>query len=191
MTTNSRRFSALSLTLALLVLVAAAPAAAQRRDDRPRAGQMDPTASPEVRGMASLLGEWRGSGTFEQEGQRANIQGRWSCAATSGGHGVRCNLVLPGLPGMDRYEETDLMGYNAADRLYHWYSVTNAGEVHDHAGSCDGTVTTFQYQGFADGKLLVERITFTTVDARTMRIHATTTVGSQALNAMDITITKS
>jgi hypothetical protein len=92
---------------------------------------------------------------------------------------------------MERYEETDLMGWNAADGLYHWYSVTNAGEVHDHWGSCDGNVTTFQYQGVADGKLLVERITFTMVDARTMRIHATTTVGSEILNSMDLEITKS
>jgi len=34
------------------------PAAAQRRGDRPRAGQMDPRAAEEIRGMGALLGDW-------------------------------------------------------------------------------------------------------------------------------------
>jgi len=180
-----------ALALGLLVIAAAGPAAAQRRGDRPRAGQMDPRAAEEIRGMGALLGDWTGTGTFEQGGQRVEVRANWSCVATSGGHGVRCGMVMTGLPGMDRYEETDLMGYNATDRLYHWYSVTNAGEVHDHWGSCDGTVTTFQYQGVDDGKLFVERIVFTAVDARTLRVHATTTAGSQTVNSMEFTMRKS
>ncbi len=181
----------LTFTLALATMAIADPAAAQHRQERARAGQMDPRAPAEIRGLGSLLGEWSGSGTFEQGGQRASVQARWSCSATSGGHGVRCALLLTGLPGMDRYEETDLMGWNGSDGLYHWYSVTNAGEVHDHAGSCDGAVTTFQYQGVVDGKLLVERVTFTMVDARTMRVQATTTVGNQVLNTMALSVAKS
>ena len=160
------------------------PAQSQAQAPRAAAGRMAADAPAEVRGMGGLIGTWEGTGTARMGTQSSNIHFRWACDAASGGYAVRCAFSMTGIPGMASYEETDLMGWNPNDRLYHWYSVTNAGEVHDHWGSCDGTTTTFQFQGMVDGKLFVERIAMV-VDGARLRFHAVTTEGSAETSVLD------
>ncbi len=159
-----------------------------RNNARPRG--MAAGAPAEVRGLGGLIGTWEGDIQMRAGADQATVHFRWVCDATSGGYGVRCNTTMTGIPGMTgAYEETDLFGWNPNDRLYHWYSVTNAGEVHDHAGSCDGRVTTFQYQGNVDGKLFVERITME-LDGRSLRVRATTHAGEQETSVVEGTVNR-
>jgi hypothetical protein len=139
-----------------------------------------PADAPEaVKGMAeALVGKWTGTGSVTMGADSAPMTGTWDCALGSGGYGVTCKLDAE-VAGLGKLAETDLFGYDAATGLYHWFSVTNTGEVHDHAGSCDGKVTTFQVQGATDGRLFVERITFEPQADGGLRIVSVTTENGQ------------
>jgi len=192
----SKKMALSGLIVGLVVLVASVAGAQDQGGRNARAGarpsarpQMAQGAPAEVRGLADMVGTWEGTGTMRMGTQSANVRFRWVCEVASGGYAVRCGLSMTGVPGMASYEESDLMGWNPNDRLYHWYSVTNAGEVHDHAGSCDGTTTTFLYQGVVDGKLFVERISFV-MQNNQLRLRATTSEGATETSVLEGSATR-
>lgn len=116
---------------------------------------------PAVQDMDCLLGRWKGDGTLAMGKDKAKIAFTWDCARTSASFGVLCTLHLTGIPGLASYEETDLMGYEPNSSTYHWYSVTNAGETHDHVAKLPtGNVIQFVYTGTQEGKPFREVIDF-------------------------------
>ena len=63
-----------------------------------------------------------------------------------------CSLEMTGAPGMGTYAETDLFGYEPNSDTFHWYSVTNAGETHDHVAKAgDGSKIQWVYTGSQEG----------------------------------------
>lgn len=131
----------------LLLAVLAAPALA---DTKP------PAQLGEIK---KLIGSWSGKGSLTSEGKTHAVTMTYSCVESSGGAGVRCTASILGIPGFT-YQFDDLWGYSAKDGLVHWYTVTNAGEVHDHRGHLDATGGYLIAQEQVDGKLLSEAITF-------------------------------
>ena len=71
---------------------------------------------------------------------------------------------------MQAYEETDLMGYEPNTNTYHWYSVTNSGETHDHVAKPSSSNTIeFIFNGVQDGKAFKEVIDLTfSADSKTI-----------------------
>jgi hypothetical protein len=60
---------------------------------------------------------------------------------------------LTGIPGLAAYDETDLMGYEPNSNTYHWYSITNAGETHDHVATPpNGSAIRFVFNGTQENK---------------------------------------
>ena len=110
-------------------------------------------------GLSSLLGTWKGGGAFSSGADVVKIGATWSCKHTAAQFGVLCTLHVTGIPGVPAYEETDLLGYEASANAYHWYSVTNAGETHDHvAAANESKLLRFSYTGTQQGKPLREVI---------------------------------
>jgi len=137
-----------TLTTLLTTLALATPALALA-DTGP-----DPVAR-----MECMVGNWKGTGTITLGTDTAKIEGTWNCKRTSGKHGVLCILKITGIPGLPVYEETDLFGYEPNSATYHWASVTNAGETHDHVAKVpDGSKLQFVYTGTQEGKPLKEVI---------------------------------
>jgi hypothetical protein len=107
----------------------------------------------EVENMDCLLGNWKGSGTMQMGKDKAKLDATYTCKKTGGDFGILCNLRITGIPGMAAYEETDLMGYEPNTKTYHWFSVTNAGETHDHAAPyTESNKIRFTYNGKQEGK---------------------------------------
>jgi hypothetical protein len=140
-----RASTSIVLTGAALALSATASA-----DTPPPAGQ---TAIKE------LAGSWSGAGTITSEGKTHKVAMTWDCVAASDGAGTRCHGVITGLPGFT-YVFDDLWGYSAADGLVHWFTVTNAGEVHDHRGHLDASGGLVSVDVPNEGKVLNEVISF-------------------------------
>jgi len=167
-------FVALPATLAL-----AKPAAA------PASGGTGPTPKPglpdEVQAMHCLVGEWRGTGSAQFGAEQANVQFNLSCSPTSGGFGVQCQTRFSGLPGAATYEETDLFGFDPGRRKYHWFSVTNQGETHDHVADVSKTDTLrFVYDGVQDGKPMQEAIVLkVAANHRDLEFSTSVSVGGQ------------
>src|SRR5947208_2583330 len=112
-----------------------------------------------VADMECLVGSWKGSGTMTMGKDKANIDVTWQCKRTSAQYGVLCGATFKGIPGLASYEETDLFGYDASTDTYHWYAVTNGGEVHDHvAKPPQGSKIQFVFNGVQEGKPFKEVI---------------------------------
>lgn len=141
-----RTRSSLSLVLALLGLCSVVLAEGAK-------------PSPQLQEVRRLIGKWSGKGTLLTEGKTHPIDMSWDCVESSGAAGVRCKGQINGIPGFT-YLFDDLWGYSEADKLVHWYTVTNAGEVHDHRGHLDAQGGLVQFEGTMDGKLFTEAITF-------------------------------
>ena len=113
----------------------------------------------QVADMQCLVGHWQGGGSLAMGQDTAELRAHWTCERTSARFGVLCTFHVTGIPGVPAYEETDLMGYEPNTNTYHWYSVTNAGETHDHvAPASGGNRIEFVYDGTQDGKPFKEVI---------------------------------
>lgn len=89
--------------------------------------------APQLEAIRSLIGNWAGKGSMMTEGKTLPVSVTWNCVESTGSAGVKCKFVMTGLPGFT-YQFDDLWGFSPQDGLTHWYTVTNAGEVHDHRG---------------------------------------------------------
>src|SRR5581483_1409246 len=132
-----------------------------------------------VTDMDCLLGNWKGGGSVTAGKDKATISATWSCKRTSSQFGVSCTFHVTGIPGVPLYDETDLMGYEPNTNLYHWYSVTNAGETHDHVAKVpSGNAIQFVFNGTQEGKPMKEVIELVfSNDSKSITGRAETTVG--------------
>jgi hypothetical protein len=135
----------------------------------PAVALAEPLPKP-IADMERWVGRWQGTGTLKagpdaaasDPAKAAQLAASWTCQRTSARFGVLCTLHITGIPSVPSYEETDLLGYDAADGSYHWYSVTNAGETHDHVARASSTDSLrFVFRGNQEGKPLEEIITLT------------------------------
>jgi hypothetical protein len=92
------------------------------------------------------------------------------------------------MPGIASYEETDLFGYEPNTDTYHWYSVTNAGETHDHvAKATAGNKVRFVYTGTQEGKPFKEAVDFEfTKDARGFALRAETWLAGASTSVIEL-----
>lgn len=153
----------------------------------PAAHAGEPTVSPQLGEIRRLVGNWSGKGTIHTEGKSHGVTMTWDCVESSGAAGVRCKGQINGLPGFT-YQFDDLWGYSDVDRLVHWFTVTNAGEVHDHRGHLDATGGLLQFDGAMDGKLFTETILFKR-KARSMTMSWTSTLGGAPRERGEIELT--
>src|SRR5262245_8689324 len=107
---------------------------------------------PQLEALRSLIGSWTGKGTLDTDGKTHQLTMTWDCVESSGAAGVRCKATLLCIPNFT-YQFDDLWGYSAQDGLTHWYTVTNAGEVHDHRGHFDMTGGLLQADITTEGKV--------------------------------------
>lgn len=147
--------------------------------------------------LESLVGTWKGTGTIAMGGTTAAIAGTWSCKRTSGKFGVLCTVKITGIPGLPVYEETDLFGYEPGSGTYHWASVTNTGDTHDHvakAGAADATKIQYVYTGTYETKPFKEVIDMelltTKKKADTMTVRGETFVGGASASVMTVKLRK-
>jgi hypothetical protein len=145
-----------------------------------------------VAGMECLVGTWRGAGTLNMGKDKSNIDATWTCKRTSARYGVLCTFHVTGVPGVAAYDETDLMGYEPNTNTYHWYSVTNAGETHDHvAKATEGNSHQFTFNGTQEGKSLREVIDLSFAsDNRSVSGRVETFIGGVSMSLMTLGLRK-
>lgn len=145
-----------------------------------------------VADMECLVGKWKGGGSVVMGKDKANVQVTWDCARTSAKFGVMCKFHVTGIPGVASYDETDLMGYEPNTDKYHWYSVTNAGETHDHVASVPkGDSIQFVFEGTQEGKPLKEVIDLKIDDrSKVMTGTAETFVAGVSASVMSLELHK-
>jgi hypothetical protein len=138
--------------------------------------------------MECLVGTWKGTGTVTMGSDKAKVELTWACKRTSAKFGVQCNARITGVPGLAVYEETDLFGYEPGTNKYHWFSVTNAGETHDHVASVtDGPKIQFVHTGTQEGKAFKEVIDMELAkDSKSMVLRAETFLAGASTSVFEI-----
>lgn len=170
-----KRFS-----MSILTLIVTVPALAA-----------DPLPKP-VADMECLIGNWKGGGTLAMGKEKSKIEATWTCQRTSTQFGVLCNFHATGVPGVSAYDGTDLMGYEPNSNQYHWYTVTNAGETHDHVAKIpDGNTIQFIYTGTQEGKPFKEIIDLAfSNDSKAVTGRVQTFVAGTSTSIMDLKLRK-
>jgi hypothetical protein len=145
-----------------------------------------------VSDMECLVGSWKGGGSLAMNKDRTKIEATWTCQRTSAQFGVSCAFRVTGIPGVAVYDETDLMGYEPNTNLYHWYSVTNSGETHDHVAKVPtGNTIHFVFNGTQQGKTYKEVIDLTfSENEMAMRGRSETFVAGISTSVMELSLRK-
>jgi hypothetical protein len=115
---------------------------------------------PPAAAFYTLIGKWQGQGEFGETGQPpAMLALNLECQKTSAGFGVSCHMQASNKEMA--IAETDLFGYDPVSNTFHWYSVTNTGETHDHKAQWTDTHTMkANYTWTQEGAKMAENITF-------------------------------
>lgn len=145
-----------------------------------------------VADMECLVGTWKGSGSFVMGKDKAKLEATWSCRRTSSRFGLLCTLRATGIPGMAVYDETDLMGFEPNTGTYHWYSVTNAGETHDHVAKAGpGNPLRFVFDGTQEGKAFREVIDLDLAsDGKSLSGRSESFVGGASTGLIELALRK-
>jgi hypothetical protein len=122
-------------------------------------GAAAPALPAEVQNMGCLVGDWKGTGQIAMGDTKADLKLSISCKWQSGGYSVGCTARFAGPPPVGTLEESDLFGYDADGHKYHWYAITNLGDVHDHVAEIPtGAVIDWVWNGTQQGKPSKETI---------------------------------
>jgi hypothetical protein len=158
----------------------------------PMTASAEPLPKP-VENMECLVGTWKGGGTVAMGKDKSKVDLTWTCSRVSQKWGVLCTFHVTGIPGMASYDETDLMGYEPNTNTYHWYSVTNAGETHDHvAPATESNKLEFVFTGTQEGKPLKEVIDLEFAkDSKSFTGRAETFVAGASASVMELKAKKS
>jgi hypothetical protein len=153
---------------------------------------VNPPASKEIKDMECLVGNWKGAGQMVMGADKVDVKLAWGCKRSAGDWGVLCGLKMTGIPGMASYEETDLFGFEPGTGKYHWFSVTNAGETHDHVADLPkGDDVHFVYTGTQEGKPFREVIDMHFRDGtKTVDIKAETFLDGKSTSTFAATLRK-
>ena len=148
----------------------------------------DASLPQEVDGMNCLVGTWKATGSVTMGKDTAKVTATWQCKRVSEKWGVLCTLSLKGVPGLPLYAETDMFGFEPNTRKYHWFSVTNAGETHDHvADFTTGNKIQFVYNGTQEGKAFKEVIDMEFgKDEKSLTLKAETFVAGTSTSVFDM-----
>lgn len=140
----------------------------------------------QVESIQCLLGTWKFAGTATMGKDAAKVTATWTCKSASAKYGVVCALDLKGIPGVPAYAETDLFGYEPNSNTAHWFSVTNAGETHDHVAKMpDGNSAEFVYTGTQEGKPMKEVIKLEITDEKHLSIRAETFIDGKSAMVLE------
>lgn len=169
----------LALTLGLIVITPAPPAAAQTAPKEPPAA---------VKAMlARMQGAWTAKDASVNVGGKVlKADSRVSCAKTAGG-GLHCQVQVS-MAGM-KDEETNLIGWDPESGRVHLFAVSPKYS-HDHVGTLEGNVLSLGYSGTKDGKAWEESLTFTFKGDRELVWKDTCTSGGQVVFAGEGTYRK-
>lgn len=175
-----------TLILILVVAMCGLTAFAQAKKEKKEA-KAAPNAG--VAQLYSLVGHWKGTAEMTEPGKSpVKVEATFRCSKASGGWAVLCHGRFFSKE-MD-YRETDLFGYDAEAGKVHWYAVTNAGEVHDHVGTWDGTTLNARYASQVGGKEMNESLALGIKGGNEMTFHGVTKVGGATASTVTGTIQK-
>ena len=157
------------------------------------AAQADEAALPPpgVVKLHGLIGHWTGDGNMTEPGHKSHtVAIEMDCVEAAGGWAIQCSDKMTGT-GIN-YLEGDLMGYDSQSNNYHWYAVTNAGDVRDYLAQWKGDAAFLaNYTTKAGSQTVSEDMTIEFVSASEIDVTSTVTVATRESEGLRVRLTKS
>jgi hypothetical protein len=154
--------AALALLLCTTIVFAQAPTA-------------PPTPGPEVKKMASMIGNWTTSWEMKPAMGMPGGKGTSTrfCVWTVGGFGVSCKENLD-MGAMGKSNSVSLTAYDAEAKKYVYFEVSSDGENIVAHGVVNGDIWTFESDYSMQGKPMHGRytVTYTSKDACELKFEA-------------------
>ena len=172
-----RRIDSLSALLGTLTILGSATASAQ--GETPQA----------VTDLQCLIGTWTGLGQVEMGSDTHDVRIEYTCRGAAGGAGVACHVTMTGIEGFT-YEADDLWGYDPGSGRVHWFTVSNAGETHDHAGVIVNNAFAGTYVGRRENAGMRENVRFRFDRDNRLVASSVVYVAHQRVEALDVTMTR-
>ncbi len=138
-------------------------------------------APPEQIGkLEAIQGTFEGEATMTEGGKSMKGIVRHTNSSISDGWGFLMEEIITMEDGT-AYKSHNIIGYDAGGGKVHVFSVTNAGETHDHKGSWTKPKTVaVQYDGKWEGKPYVEKAMLTIDGSDSYRLSWNATLGGKA-----------
>jgi hypothetical protein len=115
----------------------------------------------QIHRLEAISGTFEGEATMKEGKKSANGKVRHVNSSISDGWGFLMDETVTMEDG-STYKAHNVVGYDAGGGKVHVFSVTTAGETHDHKGSwTTPTSVSVEYDGKWEGKPYVERATLT------------------------------
>ncbi len=166
----------------LVLVILAAPAAAAAQEPSPEQARV-------LENLSCLVGTWTGEGTVQMGDTEHSVSFAYTCRAAAAGAGVTCHLEMTGIPGFT-YEANDLWGYDPGTNSVHWFTVSNAGETHDHRGRIDGRSFFATYVGRREGQPMRENVRFAFTDQNSVSFSSVVYVAHTRIESFSGSMTK-
>ena len=151
-------------------------------------GQPPQGPSELVKRLAPYAGTFEGQLIMTEGGKTvtAKVKSRNSMVSDDWGFLVE---EVATMPDGGQYKSHNIMGYDAGGKKVHVFSVTNAGETHDHKGTWkDAKTLVVQYDGTWEGKPFVEKISLTFHNPDSYSVSWVATSGGKVVNKGDETL---
>jgi hypothetical protein len=117
----------------------------------------------QIRKLDAIVGTFEGEATITEAGKSTKGMVRHANSTISDGWGFLMDEVITMEDG-SAYKSHNIVGYDDGGGKVHVFSVTNAGETHDHKGTWTTQKTiSVHYDGKWEGKPYVEKA-YLTVD---------------------------
>ena len=151
-------------------------------------GQPPQGPSDQVKRFAPYAGKFEGQLIMTQGGKTVTAKVKSKNSMISDDWGFLVEEVAT-MPDGGQYKSHNVMGYDGGGKKVHIFSVTNAGETHDHKGDWKDAKTLFtQYDGTWEGKPYVEKITLTFHSPDSYSVSWSATSGGKVVNKGEETL---
>lgn len=119
----------------------------------------------QLKPLEQFVGRWLGKDmTFEANGKAHKIEVFFEIVEILDGWGLR-SFMRAEIPDFGTFMEIDMWGHDPGTDTIHLFTITNAGQTHDHSGKFrDDNTLLLQYRGKADGRNVREDITLAVID---------------------------
>ena len=143
----------------------------------------------EAKRLKVFIGDWNAEGTLTFMGNSYKVKGYVRFSSAAAGWGVLAIGKME-IENLGSYEEVDILGFDRAEKKFHFFSVTNTAAAFDHIGSwLDDNSIGFHYEGIQNGKSYREEL-LAKFSSRELYVLEKDYLGEQLISSMDILLKK-
>jgi len=137
-----------------------------------------------------FLGDWIVEGNLVYMGRLFKAKGIAKFSLAAAGWGVLAIAKLE-IENLGAYEEVDLLSFNRAENLFHFFAVTNTAASYDHRGKWkDDKTLNFFYEAMQGEKSYKEELEINVIKENQLTIKEKDSLEEQVITTLDVVLNR-